>query len=193
MDDILSDLRQYLQQSRDGLVGALDGLGDYDIRRPLVPSGTNLLGLIKHLTSIELSYLGDCVGRPAPFTLPWVEDGTIWDGADMWALPNQSREYLVGLYRDAWQHSDVSFEELHVDSPATVEWWPEERRETTFGHLVARVVDETARHAGHADIVREMIDGRGGRDHDDMGDEEWWKDYVDRIEEAARSAEVDGI
>ena len=69
--------------------------------------------------------------------------------------------------------------------PASVSWWPEERRATTFGHLLTRVVAETAQHAGHADIIRETIDGRGGRDHDDIGNAQWWDAYLARIQAAA--------
>jgi len=182
---ISGDLRHYLQQSRDGLLEALDGLDDYAVRRPLTPSGTNLLGLVKHLAGIESSYLGDCVGRPSPLRFPWVEDGSVWDGADMWPQADESRDYLVGLYRSAWVHSDATIAELPLDAPAHVEWWPAERRDTTLGHLLARMVAETARHAGHADILRETLDGRGGRDHDDFGDAEHWAAYVARIQAAA--------
>jgi hypothetical protein len=182
---ITADLRRYLQQSRDSLLGSLDGLSEYDIRRPLTPSATNLLGLVKHVASVELGYLGECVGRPAPFTLPWNEDGSVWEGADMWAKADETREYFVELYRRVWQHSDESLEQLPLDAPASVPWWPEERRETTFGSLVVRMVAETAQHAGHADIIREMIDGRGGRDRNDMGDEQWWTNYVKQVQEAA--------
>lgn len=184
----LSDgLRHYLQQSRDALLRALDGLSEYDARRPVVPSGTNVLGLVKHLVGIEASYLGDCIGRPAPVRLPWVDDGSIWDGADMWAAAEESRAYIVGLYADVCAHADVAIAELPLDTAAYVEWWPAERRDTTFGHLLVRVVAETAQHAGHADVLRESIDGRGGRDHDDLGDGEWWSGYVGRIQEAADS------
>jgi hypothetical protein len=103
----------------------------------------------------------------------------------MWATADESRDYLLGLYRRAWQHSDESLETLTLDAPASVPWWPEEHRETTFGELVVRVVDETAHHAGHCDIVRELIDGRGGGDQRDTGDEEWWTAYVGRIQSAA--------
>ena len=178
-------LRRHLQRSRDDVVGSLEGLSEYDVRRPLVPSGTNLLGLVKHLTGIELGYLGACVGRPSPVSLPWEDDGSVWESADMWATSDQSRDYLLGLYRLAWQHSDESFELLSLDAPATVAWWPEERRETTFGELVVRVVDETAHHAGHCDIVRELVDGRGGGDRADIGDEEHWASYVATIQAAA--------
>ena len=181
---LADDLRGYLQESRDAVVGALDGLSEYDVRRPLVPSGTNLLGLVKHLTGIELGYLGASVGRPSPVLLPWEDDGSVWESADMWATADQSRDYLLGLYRRAWQHSDESLDSLPLDAPASVPWWPAERRSTTFGHLVARVLAETAHHAGHCDIVRELIDGRGGRDASGK-DEEWWTTYVARIQAAA--------
>lgn len=179
-----ADLHQYLQQGRDAMLRALDGLSEYDARRPVVPSGTNVLGLVKHLVGIELGYLVECVGRPAP-PLPWTVDGSVWEGGDMWALPTESREYVVGLYRQAWELTDASLAEVALEAPATVPWWPEERRVTTFGHLVTRCVAETAQHAGHADILRETIDGRGGRDHDDMGGPDWWSSYVGRIQAAA--------
>jgi uncharacterized protein DUF664 len=182
---LTDDLGRYLQEARDSVVRALDGLDEYDVRRPVVPSGTNLLGLVKHLTGIELGYLGAAVGRPSPVPLPWEDDGSVWESADMWATADQSRDHLLGLYRRAWQHSDESLALLALDAPATVPWWPEERRETTFGALVVRVVAETAQHAGHCDLAREVIDGRGGRDSGDMGDEQWWAAYVGRIQAAA--------
>jgi Protein of unknown function (DUF664) len=182
---LTDDLRRYLQEGRDCVVGALDGLSEYDVRRPMVPSGTNLLGLVKHLAGIELGYLGASVGRPSPVALPWEDDGSVWESADMWATPDQSRSYVVGLYHRAWRHSDESLAELPLDAPASVPWWPEERRHTTFGSLVVRVVAETAQHAGHCDLVREMIDARGGLHSADVGDEEWWTAYVARIQAAA--------
>ena len=176
-------LRRHLQRSRDDVVSSLESLSDYDVRRPLVPSGTNLLGLVKHLSGIELGYLGACVGRASPVPLPWEDDGSVWESADMWATADQSRDYLLGLYRTAWRHSDESLATIALDAPATVAWWPEERRQTTFGHLVVRVVAETAQHAGHCDILRESVDGRGGRDTTDADD--WWTTYVGGIQAAA--------
>ena len=184
MSTLTDDLRTYLQEGRDSVVRALDGLSEYDARRPLVPSGTNLLGLVKHLSGIELGYLGACVGRPSPVPLPWEDDGSVWESADMWATADQSREYLLDLYRRAWQHSHESLATISLDAPATVAWWPEERRRTTFGHLVVRVVAETTQHAGHCDILRETVDGRGGRDAADLG-EDWWTSYVGKIQAAA--------
>lgn len=184
---LASDLHRYLQQSRGRVLSSLDGLTEYDIRRPMTPSGTNLLGLIKHLAGVELGYLGDSVGRPSPVRLSWVDDESIWDSADMWATAEETRDDLVALYRTAWQHSDQSIAQLGLDAPAQVSWWPEERRETTLGSLLVRVVAETAQHAGHADILREMIDGRAGSDHDEVGDAVWWANHVKRVQQAADS------
>jgi hypothetical protein len=182
---VASDLHRYLQESRENVLSSLDGLTEYDIRRPMTPSATNLLGLVKHLAGIELGYLGDSVGRPSPVRLPWVDDGSIWDSADMWATAEETRENIVALYRAAWQHSDQSIDQLELDAPAHVSWWPAERRKTTLGSLLVRVVAETAQHAGHADILREMIDGRAGSDHDEVGDAAWWGRHVKRVQEAA--------
>ena len=181
------DLSRYLQEARDAVVSALDGLSEYDIRRPMTPSGTNLLGLVKHLAGIEIGYLGDSVGRPSPVRLAWVDDGSVWDGADMWATTAETRDDLLALYRTAWRHSDESIAELGLDAPAQVSWWPEERRTTTLGSLFVRVLAETAQHAGHTDIVREMIDGGGGRDSEQVGDAGSRARYVERIQQAADS------
>jgi hypothetical protein len=182
---LVDDLLRYLQEGRDGLLRALDGLDDYDVRRPITPSGTNLLGLVKHVAGVQLAYLADSVGRPSRERLPWVEDGSIWESADMWATAEESRADLVGLYARAATHCDEVVRELGLDAPASVAWWPEERRETTLGSLLVRCVAEVSQHAGHADILRESIDGRGGRDHDHMGDDAWWSDYVARVQAAA--------
>jgi uncharacterized damage-inducible protein DinB len=178
-------LQRYLQRERDNLVRTLDGLSDYDVRRPMTPTGTSLLGLVKHVASVELGYLGVCVGRPPGIDLPWDNEEGYRASADMWATAEESREFILDLYRRSWAHGDESIATLGLDAAATVPWWPEERRETTLGYLVVHLLAETAHHAGHADIVREMIDGRGGNDREEVGDEAWWHQYVARIQAQA--------
>ncbi|TCO51479.1 uncharacterized protein DUF664 [Kribbella antiqua] len=185
-DPIAVELQNYLQRTRALLLAKLEGISEYDRRRPLVPSGTNLLGLVKHLVGIEYVYLGTSVGRPPEKLLPWEEDGSVWGGADMWALPSESTEYITDLYKQACAHSDRSIAELPLDTPAEVPHWPEGGRSTTFGALLVRVVDETAHHAGHADIVRELIDGQGGADHGAL-DEAGWTEFYTNIQKAAET------
>lgn len=184
MAEVKDVLHDKLREARAALVGCLDGLGEYDVRRPMTPSGTNLLGLVKHLVGIEHVYLGDSLGRTPPDVLPWVADGSIWDGADMWATPDESREHILGLYERACAHGDETVRALPLDAVASVPHWPEDRRVTTLGFLLVRMVEETGHHAGHADICRELIDGRGGSDQD-MLDESGWREHLARVQAAA--------
>ncbi|MGA4837546.1 DinB family protein [Streptomyces sp. G45] len=189
-----ADLLRYLQDARDALLWKLDGLSEYDVRRPLTPTGTNLLGLVKHLASVELGYFGDAFGRPY-FTEeppPWWYTNDPEPTADMWATADESREEIVGLYRAAWEHANGTVEALGLDAVGRVPWWPQERNEVTLHHIVVRVLADTQRHAGHADIVRELIDGAvgygQGKDNMPPGDRAWWREYRSRLERVAREA-----
>jgi Protein of unknown function (DUF664) len=185
VSDLKEELHRKLQAGRAALLSRLDDLGEYDLRRPMTATGTNLLGLVKHLAGLEYGYLGESLGRPAPETMSWVEDGSIWESADMWARADESSEYLIGLYRRACAHADLVIADLGLESPGSVAHWPEDRRETTLGVLLIRMVAETAQHAGHADIIRELVDGKGGPDHDEVLDGSSWRTYVARIQAAA--------
>ena len=169
----------------------LDGLSEYDVRRPMVPTGTNLLGLVKHVASVEAGYFGETFGRPFGGRLPWFEDGAE-PSADMWATAEESRELIVGLYHRVWSHSDATIEALPVDAIGHVPWWPPDHREVTLHRILVHMIAETHRHAGHADIVRELIDGAVGlrEDNDNMapGDRAWWENYRDRLERVAKEA-----
>jgi uncharacterized damage-inducible protein DinB len=186
-----ADLQRYLQAARDALLWKLEGLSEYDVRRPLTPTGTNLLGLVKHVASVELGYFGETFGRPFAEPLPWFADDHE-PNADMWAAADESREQIVALYRRAWAHSDATIETLPLDAVGHVPWWPEERREVTLHRVLVHMIAETHRHAGHADVVRELIDGvvglRAGNDNMASGDAAWWNSYRSRLEQAAREA-----
>lgn len=191
-DSAKTDLHRYLQQGRDALLWKLDGLGEYDVRRPLTRTATNLLGLVKHTASVEAGYLGETFGRPFPEPLPWLDDDAV-PNADMWATAQESRESIEGLYRRVWANSDVTIEQFELDTMGTVPWWPPERATVSLHRVLLHVVAETHRHAGHADIVRELIDGHAGLRPvgDNMPadvDETWWTDYRATVEKAARSA-----
>jgi hypothetical protein len=184
MPDLKEELHRKLQASRTVLLSKLDGLSEYDRRRPMTPTGTNLLGLVKHLAGLEYGYLGESFGFPAPENMSWIEDGSIWQGADMWAKADESSEHLLGLYRRACAHADRVIDTLDLEAPGSVAHWPQDRRETTLGVLLIRMVAETAQHAGHADIIRELVDGKGGPDQDALG-ESAWQTYLAHVQAAA--------
>jgi Protein of unknown function (DUF664) len=174
------------------LLWKLDGLSDYDIRRPMTPTGTNPLGLVKHVASTELGYFGDVFGRPSGEPLPWFEDDAE-PNADMWATADQSRDEIVGLYHRAWAHSDATIGALELEAVGRVLWWPEDRSEVTLHRILVHVIAETHRHTGHADIIPELIGGAAGLrdDNENMaaGDASWWKEYRDRLERIARETD----
>ena len=99
---------------RESLVWKLDGLGEYDIRRPLTDTGTNLLGLIKHLALWESRYLGEVFDRPFPEPLPRWDDEAANDAA-FWATEHETRDEITGLYRRVWEHADATINALTVD------------------------------------------------------------------------------
>ena len=196
MPDAKADLSLYLKTARDSLLTKLDGLSEYDIRRPLVPTGTNLLGLVKHVGSVAVGYFGETFGRPFPEPLPWFDDDTMEVNADMWATADESREDIVGLYERAWAFCDETIESHSLDSIGRVPWWPDEHNEVRLLTVLVQMIAETNRHAGPADVMRELIGGSVGlrRAGDNLPDEDaaWWKAYRDRVEQAAREASVAG-
>ncbi|AXJ08372.1 DinB family protein [Arthrobacter sp. PM3] len=192
MDD-KATLHRYLRTRRADLLAKLDGLSEYDARRPLTPTGTNLLGLVKHVASVEAGYFGEVFGRPAGLDLPWFAEDAEPD-ADLWAAPGETREQIVELHRSAAAHSDATIEELALDEPGVVSWWPEERRHVTLHQILVHMCVETAHHLGHADILRELIDGSAGQRPGDANlsdrSPEGWAVHRARIEAAAVAAEA---
>ena len=187
--DHKDDLHRYLREGREALLWKLDGLSDYDIRRPLVPTGTNLLGLVKHVACVEAGYFGATFGRPFAEPTPWDDDDAD-PTADMWATAEESRDDVLGLYDRVRQHADATIEALDLDAPGEVAWWRPGNRTVTLHRILVHVTAEVHRHAGHADIVRELIDGaagvREGGSNLPPGDADWWAGYRNRLDEVAR-------
>jgi len=186
-------LQRYLQDVREVLLWKLEGLSDYDIRRPMTPSGTNLLGLVKHCAGLECRYFGEVVDRPFPgwHDLDWHEDDEAELSGHMYATAAESREQVTDFCRRVWAHSDATIQELPLDARGTVPWWPEEVRHPTLHHLLVHMIEETARHAGHSDIIREAIDGAAGlvegvSNMPSEADAAAWKQHCDKLESIAR-------
>src|ERR1700748_3056250 len=156
-DAAKANLYGYLEQEREALLAKLDGLSEYDVRRPLTVTGTNLLGLVKHLATWEARYLGEIFDRPFPEPLPRWQDA---DGSDLWVSQDESREQIIGFYHRAGEHADATIRELPIDAVGHVPWWPSP--DVKLFTIMVHVLQDTTRHAGHADILREQLDGRTG-------------------------------
>lgn len=194
MDDdvVKAHLHQKLRATREALVWKLDGLSEHQVRRPMTPTGTNLLGLVKHNAISDARYFGDVFDRPFPEPLPRWDDPTA-AFADHWATEDETRAGIVGLARRVWTHADATIEALDLDHRGYVPWWQEEV--PLLNVMAARLVDAT-RHAGHADIVRELIDGDVGVDAAGPAlhgrDPSYWEARSAEIDAAARAVDRRG-
>jgi hypothetical protein len=182
-------LHDELRDVRRVMVWKLDGLSEYDIRRPLTSTGTNLLGLVKHLSHAEARYFGHIFDRPFAEYLPWWDDDAEFE-ADQWVTAGESRAAIVDRYRRAWAHADATIDALDLDTPTHVPWWP--RPNVKLFNVIVHVLTETSRHAGHADILREQIDGAIGTDPDTAArydqDAAFWAAHRAKIEDEALAA-----
>ncbi|MFC9680258.1 DinB family protein [Streptomyces sp. NPDC056948] len=188
IDEFARDnLHGRLRRDREALLWKLDGLSEFDARRPLTATGTNLLGLVKHVATVEARYFGEVFDRPSPEPLPRWQDS---DGSDLWATEDETRDQIIGLYRRTWEHSDATINELPLDAPGHVPWWAEPYPNTNLFAVMVHVLGESIRHAGHADILREGLDGRTGvrAENEQQIDEEARAAHCAKIEQAARSA-----
>jgi uncharacterized damage-inducible protein DinB len=188
-DDLKATLQRYLARERAALLSKVEGLGEHDARRPMTRTGTNLLGLVKHVASVQVGYLHEIFGRTHDLEMPWfAEDAEV--NADLWVTADESREEILDLFRRSSALCDATVAELDLDARGEVPWWPPERRVITLHQALVHVLDEVAHHAGHADIVRELIDGAAGDGRGNLPDldEAQWAAYRDQVEAAAVEA-----
>ena len=182
-------LQRYLRKEQDALLATLDGLDEHQVRWPLTPSGTNLLGIVKHTASVSLGYFGETFGRGHDQALPWFDEGAA-PNADMWATADESREQIVALHKESARQADATIKALDLESPGRVPWWRPDKADVTLGQILVHMIAETAHHAGHADIVREMLlDAPPTQDPNLPG---WtaqdWATYRTRLEQIADAA-----
>jgi uncharacterized damage-inducible protein DinB len=149
-------LRVALDRHRDAVLWKLEGVDDAALRRAMVPSGTNLLGLVKHLAAVEYGWFCDTFGRPTE-PLPFDDDDP---DADLRVRPEETTAEVLAFYARARATADRVIDELELEETGTA-WFGDP---VTLRWVLIHMVEETARHAGHADILRELIDGMTG-DH----------------------------
>ncbi|WP_439693084.1 DinB family protein [Curtobacterium sp. SP.BCo] len=181
-------LHRYLQKHRAALLAKLDGLAERQARWPVTPTGTNVLGLVKHVAGVQAGYFGEVFGRPLADPPAWLEAE---DGSDMYATLDETLDDVVAFHHRSAAHADATIEALDLDARGVVPWWPAEHRAVTLHRILVHMAYETARHAGHADIVREMLDGLAGDGDGNLArktPEEWveWRERL--VDIAERSA-----
>ncbi|HEY3604484.1 MAG TPA: DinB family protein [Sporichthyaceae bacterium] len=184
--DPKADLQGYLTMIREAVLWKLDGVSEFDARRPMTPTGTNLLGVVKHLACVHIGYFGWTFDRGRDIELPWYTDDAE-PNADMWATEDETGEQILALYRQACDLEDTTIAELDLDAPGHVPWWPAERNPVTLHVILVHVIAETNRHAGQLDILRELIDGAAGlkADNTNLPDGTDWPAHHARLAEVA--------
>ncbi|MBT2417957.1 DinB family protein [Streptomyces sp. ISL-22] len=149
-------LHASLNRVRDAVLWKLEGLDDEQLRRPMTPSGTSLLGLVKHLASVEYGWFVETFGGAVEPL--WFDP---YKGEDMRAGEGETTAQIVAFYGRARAAADRMITELPLDAVGRPSW---RDHSVTLRWVLVHMIEETARHAGHMDIVRELIDGMAG-DH----------------------------
>lgn len=192
MADLKTQLHDMLRVQRAALLLKLEGLDEYEARRPRTPTGTNLLGLVKHSAACELGYFGETFARPSELQLPWEVEGVgPEDDEDMFATEDESMADVLAWSRACFDHADATIKALPLEAEGRVAWWPEDRNTVTLGQIIVHMALDEARHAGHADILREQFDGAVGLRSEGNNLPEWdeqrWADYIARLTRIAEA------
>ncbi|MEV6760519.1 DinB family protein [Streptomyces sp. NPDC051105] len=149
-------LHASLNRHRDAVLWKLEGLDDEQLRRPMTPSGTNLLGLVKHLASVEYGWFVSSFGgeiEPLWFD-PYTDE-------DLSVGPGETTQQIIDFYGRARAASDAMITVRPLDTLGRPDWWDQT---VSLRWVLVHMIEETARHAGHIDIMRELVDGTTG-DH----------------------------
>ena len=189
LTDLKAALLHYLQADRDALMWKLEGLSERDLRLPRTPTGTNLIGIVKHMANVEIGYFGDTFGRSWPTPDERISEAQFDDDpqADWYATESETCEGIKDLYRRVWDFADTTIRELPLDAEGRVPWWRDEKNPVTLGRIVLHVIDDLARHTGQADILREQVDGAAGlvAGSPNLPEDQDWPAYVARLTDLA--------
>ncbi len=184
-------IQRYLDLAHDAMRWKLQGLSEYDLRRPLTPTGTSLLGIVKHVAWVELGYFGDVFGRAHDVALPSSTDEI---NADMYVRADETVDEILAHFDAAQAHANATLEALPLDAEGHVPWWAE-NNPVTLQLIALHLVTEIHRHLGQMDILREGLDGavghRDGVDNLPPVDPAFWPAHVAALEDIAR--EVTGF
>jgi len=178
-------LLRYLRAAREAVLWKTEGLSERDLRLPRTATGTSLVGIVKHCLNIEAGYFGPTFGRVPPMASELIPFAAYESDpqVDWYATEDESAAALIDLYRRVGDYADATIEELPLDALGRVPWWPPDRGEVTLHRIALHVIEDVARHAGHADILREQIDGATGLNtaNSNLPDGYDWPAYVARL------------
>jgi len=149
-------LQASLDRHRDAVLWKLQGLTDAELRHAMLPSGNTLLGLVKHLATWEYIWICRTFGQPTE-QLP-IDGGD--DYADVRIDPHDSTAGILAFYRRARGAADEVISRVGLDEVGTTMF----DDSVSLRWVVIHILEDTARHAGHIDVMRELIDGAVG-DH----------------------------
>ena len=159
MNEEAQRLLESLDRQRNHVLGILEGLAEDQLRRPVLPSGWNCLGMVKHLALSDEHYWFRCI--VGGDSLDFFEDESLKDGGDWRATPDESAEAIFDLYRTEISRANTIIAATALDAPPAQrdQWWGD-WDVPDFRFIMLHVITETACHAGHLDAVREILDGR---------------------------------
>ncbi|GAA2713429.1 DinB family protein [Micromonospora olivasterospora] len=185
LGDAKAALHHYLQATREDLIWKLDGLSEREARLPRTATGNNLLGVLKHCLNVEANYFGPTFGRefPTPEELVPMQAYEEEPQADWYAREDETKDGLIGLYRRVGVFADQTIEQLPLDAPGRVSWWRPGGQAVTLQRIIIHVICDLARHAGHADIMREQYDTAIGlrRESTNIPHDYDWPAYVTKL------------
>ncbi|MEU7752857.1 DinB family protein [Micromonospora sp. NPDC049171] len=189
LGDAKTALHHYLRVTRDDLIWKLDGLSEREARLPRTATGTNILGVVKHCLNVEAGYFGPTFGREFPTPGELVPEHVFDEDpqADWYATEEETKDGLIDLYRRVGAFADETIDGLPLDAPGRVPWWRPGNQDVTLQRIIVHVTGDLARHAGHADILREQHDGAVGwrRDNSNIPDGYDWPAYVRKLTKLA--------
>ncbi|WP_040161566.1 DinB family protein [Nigerium massiliense] len=179
-------LLRYLTAARTSLIWKVEGLSEREARWPRTRTGTSLAGLVKHCALVEHGYFGEVLGRDPGIEVPGFghDDDP---NADLYLTEDETVGDIIALYRRVGDYVTKTVRELPLDTPGHVPWWGP-RGETTLGALLVHVTYDVSRHAGQADILRELADCTVGltQVNDNLGvPPEGWDAQRARLEDVA--------
>jgi uncharacterized damage-inducible protein DinB len=153
-------LESFLDYYRDTILWKVSGMSNEELRKAIVPSGWSCLGMVKHLAYVERNWFRVRFAGERDLPVPWTDEDP---DADFRIEPEETTDQILQFYRNEFERSRSIAASASLDDLAAE--WPADRppeKRPNLRWIYVHMIEETARHAGHLDVVRELIDGTTG-------------------------------